>query len=60
MKRRKTLKGYIIAEAATSKKESGYKFLVFTKDEWECGPGCRYPEWECDSIEEAEEWIKSC
>lgn len=57
MKKIKTLRGYIIAE--TKDHPHGYTILVFTKEEYAYGDGCRYPEWECDSIEEALEWIRS-
>lgn len=48
-----TFKGFVIA-----KDSDGY-FLVYTKDEWSYGWGLRYPEFECGSIEECKENIKS-
>lgn len=60
MKKVKSLKGYVIA-LANGKGHDVHnvagRYYVFTKDEWEAGAGCRYEEWECDSLEEAVEWI---
>jgi hypothetical protein len=51
MKKVKTYKGFVIA----LDKEGTYH--LFTKDEWSYGAGCRYPEHEAGSIEEAVEFI---
>lgn len=54
MKKVKTLKGYVIAESKDG------RFHIFTKDEWSYGEGFRYAEWECDSLNESIEWVRSC
>jgi hypothetical protein len=52
MRKVKTYKGFIIAlELATS------RFQLFTKEEWAYGNGCRYPEHDTCTIEEAIEFI---
>ncbi|GIN25537.1 hypothetical protein CHCC15091_1776 [Bacillus licheniformis] len=53
MKKVKQYKNFIIAE---DKKSILY---VFTKEEWSFGAGCRYPEWECDNMKEATDFIDS-
>ncbi|MCY9056091.1 hypothetical protein MOE90_20860 [Bacillus spizizenii] len=52
MKKIKRYKGFVIAQ------EKGV-IHVFTKDEWAYGEGCRYAEWECDSMQEAIDFIDS-
>jgi hypothetical protein len=51
MKRVKAYKGFIIA----LDKENRYQ--LFTKEEWIMGAGCRYPEHDTCSIEEAIQFI---
>lgn len=34
-------------------------YFVFTKEEWAFGEGMRYPEWECENVEEAMDFIDS-
>jgi hypothetical protein len=53
MKKLKQRKGFVIAES----KNTDYKFHVYTKEEWSYGEGCRYPEWEADSLNECIEFI---
>lgn len=52
MKKVKVYKGFIIAT-------DGTEFFVFTADEWSCGEGMRYAEMDCQSVSEAEQFIKS-
>lgn len=60
MKKIKTLKGFIIAETNEKERAEGQSnYLIFTQDEYSYGEGLRYPEWEAESITEAEEFIKS-
>jgi hypothetical protein len=53
MKKVKNYKGFIIA----LDKEGNYN--IFTKDEWILGNGCRYSEFETESINEAIDFINS-
>jgi hypothetical protein len=55
MKKIKQYKGFVIAES----KNTDYTFHVFTKDEWSYGAGCRYSEWECDTMQECINFIDS-
>jgi hypothetical protein len=55
MRKIKSYKGFIIAE---DKKQPDTLFL-FTKDEWDCGEGFRYPEWEAGNMKEATDFIDS-
>jgi hypothetical protein len=60
MKKIKSLKGFIIAQAnAKEIKDGSGEFVLFTKDEWEYGEGCRYPEWECEGLSEAIDFINN-
>lgn len=53
-------KGFIIVQANKKEIEQGESIIqIFSKDEWEYGAGCRYAEWECESIPEAKEFIDS-
>lgn len=56
MKKVKTVGRWVIA-TETPKTSTDYSVFVFTKGEWEYGAGYRTPDWECDSIQEALEWI---
>lgn len=53
MKKVKMYKGFVIAQS----KDGLYH--IFTKDEWSYGHGCRYPEHEVGSVEEAIDFIDS-
>ena len=53
MKKVKQHKGFVIAAD-----KSGV-LHVYTKDEWSYGEGCRYPEWDCDHMQEAIDFIES-
>lgn len=55
----KQYKGFVIAETTvnTYHNPSNYKFQLYTKDEWSYGYGYRTPEWECDNLKEAKEFI---
>lgn len=57
MKKVKTVGAFIIASGKEKYGVSSYSFHIFTKDEWSMGEGFRYPEWQCDSLAEAIEWI---
>jgi hypothetical protein len=46
MKKVKTLKGFVIALDPSKKVGEHEYYNVFTKEEWACGEGCRYPEYE--------------
>lgn len=46
-----THKGFKIQQIAEN------TFNVFTPDEWGYGEGCRYPEWEAGTLEEAKQFI---
>lgn len=50
---KKTYKGFVIVELVGG----SYKFHVYTKEEWAMGAGYRNPEWECDNLQEAKEFI---
>ena len=53
MKKLKQYKGFIVA----IDKEGTHH--IFTKEEWSYGHGCRYPEWEADTLNECLEFIDS-
>ncbi|URJ76469.1 hypothetical protein MF621_004010 (plasmid) [Bacillus velezensis] len=53
MKKIKQYKGFVIAK---DKKEVLY---IFTQDEWDFGEDLRYPEFYCDNIQEAIDFIDS-
>lgn len=53
MKKVKSYKGFIVAV------DKEGTFNIFTKDEWVLGNGCRYPEFETGSINEAIDFINS-
>lgn len=53
MKKVKAYKGFIIAQS-----KDGF-FHIFTKEEWAFGNGCRYPEHEAGTIQEAKDFIDS-
>ena len=56
----KRLNGMVIAELSEKEeKESGYRYQVFTKDEWSQGKGYRYEEWQADNIDECIDFIES-
>jgi hypothetical protein len=58
MKKVKQIKEYVIAELnAKEQKETGYTHYVYTKEEYSFGPGCRYPEHEAGSLQEAIEFV---
>lgn len=46
----KSYKGLLIKQT-TPRDNSNYKYIITTRD--------NEPEWECDSVEEAMEWIDS-
>lgn len=53
MKKVKQYKGFVIALGRDD------MYHVFTKEEYSYGEGCRYPEHEAGSIEEAKDFIDS-
>ncbi len=61
MKKVKTLKGYVIAETNEKERieENKCNFEIFSNEEWQYGDGCRYPDWECESIQECTDFINS-
>lgn len=59
MKKVKTLKNFVIAETNEKERQEGQnKYIIFTKEEYSMGEGCRYPEHDTGSIKEAEDFIK--
>jgi hypothetical protein len=54
MKKVKQFKGFVIALS----KEDG-RLHIFTRDEWSYGAGCRYPEHDADTMQEAIDFIES-
>jgi hypothetical protein len=54
VKKVKQYKGFVIAWCA-----SRDEYLIYTKDEWELDPRCRYHDFEVGSVEEAIAWIDS-
>jgi len=60
MKKVKTLKNFVIAETNEKERQEGQsEYIIFTKEEYSFGEGCRYPEHETGSIKEAEEFINN-
>jgi hypothetical protein len=61
MKKVREYKGFIIAELNKKEKsEKNTNYMVFLKEEWEYGEGCRYPEFDdMETIELALEAIKN-
>ena len=53
MKKVKQYKGFVFAV------DKEGLFHIFTKEEWAYGAGCRYPEHEAGSIQEAMDFVNS-
>lgn len=53
MKKVDSYKDFVIAQDAEK------LFHIFSADEWAYGEGCRYPEHEASSIQEAKDFIDS-
>jgi hypothetical protein len=54
MKKVMSVRGYVVAQSNKKELREGRPaFQVFTKEEWSCGEGCRYPEYDdCCSLDE--------
>lgn len=59
MKKIKEHKGYVIAENPKIDDVNSYPYYVYTKEEWSFGEGCRYYEFECESIQECLDNLES-
>lgn len=61
MKKIKQFKGFVIAQSNKKEISEGHhsEYVLFKQDEWEYGEGCRYPEWDCESIDEAKDFIEN-
>lgn len=58
--KRAVANGFIIEEYSIKEQsERGYKYGVFTQDEYSQGYGLRAAEWETDNLNEAINWAKS-
>jgi hypothetical protein len=60
MKKIKTLKNFVICETNENERKKGLNnFIIFTKEEYSFGDGCRYHDYDAGSIREAEEFINN-